>query len=211
MLRRNRRLREKLIRYLETGKQTVNCFRDGVRHYCEHGLEGLDAFARTTHHGESQCDRIRRLIEVELFEKSLMPESREDIMMLLEQLDLVINQSEEIIRQIVLERIVLPNDYLEDFGELGATCHRASQLVMDQALSGFEGETDIQTLGDRIDHLESEADQTEQAMVGRLFTSNLELAEKMLYRDLVRATARLGDLAEDAANMITVCRVKREI
>ena len=91
MLKRNRELRQRLKEYLSAGLKTIDSFKEGLHHYCAHGLEGLDAFAAATDRDESACDQLRRTIELELFSKSLMPESREDIMVLLEHVDLVMN------------------------------------------------------------------------------------------------------------------------
>ena len=211
MLKRNRELKALLKEYLNTGIQTVDCFRDGLLHYSVHGLEGLDDFALTTHREESTCDHLRRTIEAELFGKALMPESREDVMELLEHIDLIMNQAEDVLRQIVNQCIVLPTEYMSAYGELVGVCHETCTLLMQQTLSTFVGDTAAQVLGDRIEELESASDVLEQDMIRRLFRSDLSLAEKMHYRDLVSATSMMCDLAEDAANLITICRIKREI
>ena len=207
---RNRRVREKLLNYLETAIQAANCFRDGMGHCRAGRQEALAEAAALIHRHESQCDRIRRLIERELFEKSLLPEFREDILLLLEELDLVVNQLEDVLRQMVLQRLILPAEYRDAYQELAMLSHDACRVLFEQAVTAMENDAHVQELEDRVKMLEGSVDRCEQALVERLFASDLGLAEKLWYRELVSMTAAVSDLAEDVANRITIFRVKRE-
>ncbi len=210
LYRRNRELRGQLALYIEKARGVFGTFRDGLTHYGEHGSEGLESYVRLSHTDESECDRVRRQIERDLFAKSLLPEAREDIMSLLEHVDLVINQAEDVLRQIVLQRICLPPPFRQGYAELGRRCYQAAMTLMDQATAALGNELRSRDLGDAVKVCESQADQSEQSLVAALFASDLPLAEKLHYRDLVTLTAAMGDLAEDAANLITVFALKRE-
>ena len=86
MWKKNKLLMEQIQHYLDVAQETLDSFSEGLHHYAENGLD--DAFSRivdATHQKESTADGIRREIEVELFKKSLLPESREDLMLLLER------------------------------------------------------------------------------------------------------------------------------
>jgi uncharacterized protein len=211
MFRRNRELRRKLALYIEGARRVADTFRTGLHHYREHGLADLEQFARASHRDESECDRLRREVERDLFAKALLPESREDIMALLERLDLVVNQLEDVLRQILLQRIELP-DYAQDaYAELGERCHDATTVLLDQAAAALANDPRTRELGDAVKACESRVDQCEQQLVSTLFARpDLELARKLHLRDLVTMTAAISDLAEDAANLLTVFALKRE-
>jgi uncharacterized protein Yka (UPF0111/DUF47 family) len=210
LFRRNRELREQLGLYVDKARLVLDTFRDGVRHYLEHGTQGMERFARTSHTDESECDRIRRQVERDLFSKSLLPESREDIMALLEHVDLVVNQAEEVLRQILLQRILLSRPFQAAYADLSMCCHEAGMTLFDQAAAALRNDPRTRALGDAVKACESRTDQTEQQLVAALFASDLPLAEKLQYRDLVTMTAAIGDLAEDAANLLTVFALKRD-
>jgi len=210
LFRRNLELRRQLTAYVESAVRVADTFRAGLHHYRQHGLQDLDQFARLSHRDESECDRIRREIERDLFAKSLLPESREDVMALLEHLDLVINQLEDVLRQIVLQRIELP-DYVQDaYADLGEGCHQAAIVLLQQATAALGSDPRTRDLGDAVKACESRVDQREQQLVSALFASDLELARKLHFRDLVAMTAAISDLAEDAANLLTVFALKRD-
>jgi predicted phosphate transport protein (TIGR00153 family) len=210
LFRRNRELRQQLAVYVEKARLVAETFRDGLRHYRQHGLQDLDQFARVSHREESECDRLRRQVERDLFSKSLLPESREDIMGLLEHLDLVINQAEDVLRQIVLQRIELPLPFQDAYAELGERSYEAAAVLLEQAAAALANDPRTRELGDAVKACESRVDQSEQHLVAALFASDLELARKLHYRDLVTMTAEISDLAEDAANLLTVFALKRE-
>jgi predicted phosphate transport protein (TIGR00153 family) len=210
LFRLNRELRQQLAVYVEKARLVAETFRDGLRHYRQHGLQDLDQFARVSHREESECDRLRRQVERDLFAKSLLPESREDIMGLLEHLDLVINQAEDVLRQIVLQRIELPLPFQDAYAELGERSYEAAAVLLEQAAAALANDPRTRELGDAVKACESRVDQSEQHLVAALFASDLELARKLHYRDLVTMTAEISDLAEDAANLLTVFALKRE-
>jgi predicted phosphate transport protein (TIGR00153 family) len=210
-LKRNRALREKLGTYFSTGQTAIDTFLSGMTHFVGHGHVGLDEYARPSHRQESACDAIRFGIEQDLFEKSLMPALREDIMLLLEQVDHVINQCEDVLRQIHIQRVVMPEFLRDRLLELARLCHEAGAVLLKQGAASLEHDSHAKEHRDRIDTLESEADHLEQGMIADLFRSDLSLAEKMLVRDIISEVSHVADLAEDAANFIVVFRLKREI
>lgn len=210
LFHRNRELRQQLAIYLDKARLVADTFRDGLRHYRQHGLQELDQFAHVSHREESECDRVRRQVERDLFAKSLLPEAREDVMGLLEHVDLVINQAEDVLRQIVLQRIELPAPFQDDYADLGERCHEAMAVLLEQAAAALANDPRTRDLGDAVKACESRVDQSEQHLVSAVFASDLELARKLHFRDLVTMTAAIGDLAEDAANLLTVFALKRE-
>lgn len=210
LFRRNVELRRQLAVYVEKARLVADTFRDGLRHYRQDGLQDLDQFARASHRDESECDRVRREIERDLFAKSLLPESREDVMGLLEHMDLVVNQAEDVLRQIVLQRIELPTEFQDGYAELGERCYESLATLLEQAAAALANDPRTRELGDAVKACESRVDQCEQQLVSALFASDLELARKLHYRDLVIMTADVSDLAENAANLLTVFALKRE-
>ena len=210
LFRRNRELQRQLSVYVEKARLVADAFRDGLRHYRQDGLQDLDQFARASHREESECDCVRRGIERDLFAKSLLPESREDVMALLESMDLVINQAEDVLRQIVLQRIELPVAFQNAYADLGERCYEAAVVLLQQADAALANDPRTRELGDAVKACESRVDQREQQIVSDLFASDLDLARKLHYRDLVTMTAAISDLAEDAAHLLTVFALKRE-
>jgi len=210
-LRRNRQLREKLTSYFSTGQTAIDTFLAGMKYYVGNGPEGLTQYVSPSHQHESACDAIRFSIEEDLFEKSLMPAIREDIMLLLEEVDEMINQSEDVLRQIHIQLVTMPDFLVKRLGELSDVCHEACTILLKQGAAALEHDSHAKEYRNRIDALESKADRLEQTMLAELFRSDLPLGQKILARDVIVEVSHLADLAEDAADFIVVFRLKREI
>ncbi|MGC9053234.1 MAG: DUF47 family protein, partial [Candidatus Hydrogenedens sp.] len=73
--------------------------------------DDCDKWKETTsavHRAESKADDLRREIEYFIFERSLFPESRGDILALLEILDRIPNQVQQTVKMIVEQQIHIP-------------------------------------------------------------------------------------------------------
>ena len=78
--RKNKIIKARIEEYLVVANETLDIYREGMLHYLEHGIdEHFNTCMKRTHGSESKADDLRREIETALFEKSLLPESREDI------------------------------------------------------------------------------------------------------------------------------------
>lgn len=212
MWRKNKAILEKIRNYLKVSRSTVERFFEGLCHCIEHGRDTRFArFVDETHQLESDADTVRREIELTLFRKSLLPESREDIMLLLERFDEIPNQAEEILRTIQMEHLDLPpsvHEWVMELAKLGCeTLSQASEAV-ENALQSADRVTELTR---EIDGKESVGDHLEQKAVSEIFDSGAEIAVKILHRDLILKVGRLCDLAEDVAYFLKVFVAKRRI
>ena len=208
MFRKNRELQDKLVSYLTEAQDTLLIFRAGISDFVVAGLDGLDPFVAKVHAGESVCDTIRQQIEVDLFEKSLLPETREDLMVVMEELDKVVNQLESVVQNLQIERMELPEWLLKPYGELAALSSDCAEKVFQMAQEVILREGDPRRLAQQIGALESQSDVIEQRLVSELFKSDLTLAEKMFYRSALTRLAHIADRAEDVAVRLQVFLVK---
>jgi uncharacterized protein Yka (UPF0111/DUF47 family) len=62
-----------------------------------------------------------------------------------------------------------------------------------------------------VDEKESESDRVERDLLCRIFESDMELAEKLLLKDLVLMIGNISDRAEAAADRIGLVAIKRQI
>ncbi len=209
MLRRNRIIREKIVRYTSTAKEGLARFDTGISDYCENGEGEVEKWLRSVHKRESECDLLRREIEIDLFKKSLLPETREDLMNLLEALDMIINTAEASMRKIYVEHLKLPEELCQPMTRIAHVSVQAGILAMDMAVNALEDGKRAIELDREIDLLESTVDSIQQETLYNLFDSDMELAGKLMIRDIIEDVAQISDLAEDASSRIMVFLAKR--
>ena len=95
-------LEKQLFSYGEKAALCIQEFQRTFQAYAEtHDFKALQEDVERVHKAESEADDIRREVEDMMYTRALFPESRGDILGLLEALDSVPNQAEKVVRAIV--------------------------------------------------------------------------------------------------------------
>jgi predicted phosphate transport protein (TIGR00153 family) len=202
-----------LREYLDHWHACVGYLRDGMQTYLEEGPgEQVDYYYSQTDKAESRGDELRRGAETRLYSKALLPESRGDILGVLEALDVVINRIESVLRQIVIERLEVETWMRQSLSRLVTVSVESCECLHQAAYALLEGNDDpVAELADRIDRAESRCDHLEDELMGRIFASDLDLTRKLQLKDFVRRLGTISDLAEAAADRIHIASLKRRV
>ena len=94
----------------------------------------IDESFQKHHHGdflESEADRLRRTIEIQLYTQTLIPESRGDVLGLLENLDNIINLIEGVLWSFNKEKPDISENCREGYQELVTmTCEAVAAVEL---------------------------------------------------------------------------------
>lgn len=209
---RQKKVEEQIRRYCETVLKCVEAFQRAVhKHSRQPDPDDIGRSFQEVHKAESLADDIRRDVEVLMYSKALFPESRGDILGLLETMDRVPNHAEACVQRIYVEHIAVPEPYGEDIRKLADVCVRCVKAMVDSVQKVFSDYTGATVAVGKIDELETEADHIESALIERMFTSDMEGVQKLLLRDLVRHIAGICDRAENVGDRIRIIVAKRGI
>ncbi len=157
---------------------------------------------------ESVADDLRREIEHELYERALIPESRGDILGLLESVDKLPNTFESVCYQILQERIVFPEEFKNKFLDLIDKNVEAYKLIKKASLGFFYNKDISKDLQD-VDIKESESDSVERDLIESIFTSKLDKPDRILLKEIVVNIGNISDLALASADRLTIAVIKR--
>ena len=189
------------------------CEFQGALNQCieaDDGAAGREAFLKV-HNSESIADDIRREIEVLMYSKSLFPESRGDVLGLLETMDKVPNQAESVIRMIWNQHIAIPSDHSTDIMRLSDVCCKCVDSMLEAAGLLFKDYKNVSSAIASIDELESEADRIEGEIIEKIFSVEHDSIDKILLRDLVEKISGISDRAENVGDRIRIIAAKRSI
>ena len=198
--------------YCRTVLQCVEAFREAVLEHCDAPDHARikERFA-AVHRLESQADDIRREIEVLLYAKALFPESRGDILGLLEAMDKVPNRAEACVRKIYEENLAVPEEFESRVEELLDICCRCVGAMIEAVRKLFSDHVSAMAAVGKIDELETEADRIESGLKEAVFAADLDGVQKILLRDLIGVIADLCDRAETVGDRIGITVAKRGI
>jgi len=199
-------------RYLLKIDESINLFNETVEIYFRQGFsEKFREMIQSTHLEESTADDIRREIEVSFYEKSLIPESRADIMELLESTDRVLNKAQSVLYQIETQGMQIPAVMKEDFLRLIRNNISAYRSAIEGFNALFTDIKRVREMVEEVDRKESSSDRQERDLIRKIFASGCDKFEKILFKELVIEIGRISDLSEEVTDILNIVAVKRMI
>ena len=201
-----------LQRYCSEYGQCLDLFVSGITDYFDHGQhERLGEDVVRIHRSESKADDLLMELRTVLYGSSLFPESRGDILGLVELLDAVVNKAEATVRMPYHQYITIPSELTPNFKELVVTVRECTRVLRQAAELLFDKYYRAGSYYGKVDQIESQADGQEAELIEKIFQSDLETGEKMLLRDLTSSISDIADRAENASDRIQLILVKRKL
>jgi predicted phosphate transport protein (TIGR00153 family) len=211
-------LRKKLI----IGKQ-IDDFLDKVS---ESGLmfkQGMDAYLKANKESftrkieeitatEHQGDSLRRSVEEQLYAKTLIPESRGDVLELLESMDSLLDRFKGVLWQFEIEQPEIPPEFNEDFRELVLCVVETVEAIVRSSRAFFVNVFSVSDHIHKVSYWETQSDKISTKLQKNIFRrQDLQLSQKMQLRDLVRYVDKIADRAEDVADKLSIYIIKRSL
>ncbi len=210
--RKNAEVKRNICAYLDRLDECSQTFGTACRSYLENG-PGEDFYRKCTenHQSESAADDIRREIEQTLFERELLPESREDLLLLLETADRIPGAMQGALNILSLEKPAVPEYLRKDFSELVSVNTKIPSLVNEAISALMQDPGKTREIDLQVDRQESLSDRIQQQVLRSLFESDLSLAEKLQFKDLVRTIGSISDRCQETADLAGIIAIKRRI
>jgi len=201
-----------LDRYLAVVNDTLNEFSDAFSYLLEKGIdEHFKLLGSQTHQKESNADDLRRDIELLMYEKSLLPESRRDLLEVIEMIDKIPNRAESILSMHNSQQLELIDEIKEDMEELLKLSLATVNYVIQMTNACFKGDGDMTELARLIDNNESIGDHLERKMVEKIFSLKIDTGEKILQKDSVLQLGAICDLSETVKDKLVITNIKRSV
>ena len=209
--KRNRLLFDKIKEYISISDEAIERFSEAIITFLKDGQNAdFDLLMEKCSKLESSADSVLHGIETFLYKKSLLPESREDILLLFEKFDDIIDVTDELLRYIVNRRIIIPDFLKDDFQEMIKTSVQCYENSRDGVRDLLEKRKDLKKYIRVINEYESIVDDIESRMIRSLFSSDsVSDFDKILITDLITLAAKLSDSCENVADSISIINIKR--
>ncbi len=210
--RREKEVRTLIGEYFETTDKAVHEFEIGVRCYFDKGgCEEFRDIDRRIHAAESRADDLLRQIEKMLYSRSLLPESRGDLLGLLEHFDKMPNLAETISFMLDTQQVSVPEVYLPEMRKLIEVNVEAYRLVRKTVDKLFTSPETVGEAVEPVDAKESESDRLEGKLIRAVFSSDLDGCEQIMLRELIQLIGDISDSAENVAGRLEIISLKKRI
>ena len=211
-INKQKKIETQITQYNQQVASCMDVFRQALQQCCDNtDREAIKTSFEKVHKAESLADDIRREIEVMMYSKSLFPESRGDIMGLLETMDKVPNQAESAIRMIWNQYVTIPEKHSPEILNLVDVCCRAVDAMVESAEKLFSDFTNAAVAVGKIDELESEGDRIEATLIEQVFSEKVDSVSTIVFRDFIKCVVQISDRAENVGDKIRIIVAKRTI
>ncbi|HCE42920.1 MAG TPA: hypothetical protein DET40_05185 [Lentisphaeria bacterium] len=212
LFKKNKDLLEQYTKYLELCAETLDIFRKAIAYSFENGLnEHFEVLAGKVHAMESDADDIRRQIERTMYEQSLLPESREDLLDIIERIDMVPNCADHLATLMTLQRTPINPALKSEIMELLDLAIESFKYTKEAAVDCFLKMEKVKGLKILIDNNESLGDKLEHKMIRTVFAENTGTGEKIIQKDMINQVGEICNLCEHVMDRIVICSIKRQL
>lgn len=207
---RTKQLEHQIDSFFDKVSEASVIFRLGVRVYLREGhTEEFTMRVERVIELESEADVLRRDIEKQLYSNTLIPDSRGDVLGLIETVDQLLSEFEDTLLAFSIEKPIIPEELRTGYRKL---TNMVVKAVDELALSGrafFRSPHDVPAYNHKVILYEKEADKISINLKVDLFDTDLDLSSKIHLREFVDRIDGIADLAEDVADRLTIYAIKR--
>ncbi|NIS68189.1 MAG: DUF47 family protein, partial [Proteobacteria bacterium] len=212
LFKKEQQVEQLLYRYLDNLKMVQENFQNAMNLYFKKDLcDEFGFLIEQAHKVESKADDIRNEIETLMYAKALIPESRGDILGLLESIDRIPGVFQVILYMIQTQRLNTPDFLALDIKELIRVSLECCDLLVKQIEALFKKSKDIQSLVSSIDNNESHCDHIERRIITRIFDSDLDPFQKLQLKEMVIQLGEISDQADRVSRRVYIISTKRRV
>ena len=198
--------------FLDKVSEAGILFKQGVEAYLSDHIESfetkIDDIIETEHDG----DALRRNLEEALYVQTLIPESRSDVLELLENMDALLDRFKGALWKFNIERPMVTPELKDDFRELAGIVVEAVEAIVRSSRAFFKDLSSVADHIHKVPYWESQSDKIASKLQQRIFRQEtFSLSEKLQLRDFVKHIDKIADRAEDVSDKLRIYVIKRTL
>jgi len=212
LLSRTKRLEIQIEEFLDKVTESTELFSIAFKVYLAEGVDTqFEEFMNKIQATEREGDELRRQIETELYERTLIPDLRSDVIWLIENMDKLTNTCKANLFRLSIQQPEIPDKLRATYIELIDITIDCVDKVVFTARNFFEDHESVADLAKEVALLETKADEVSSPLQRRIFDSDLDLSQKMQLRYFVEHFDELANQSEDIADQLAISAIKRRI
>jgi predicted phosphate transport protein (TIGR00153 family) len=209
LFKKTKLLEAQIEEYLDCVVRGALLFRQGVKYYLGNQIDDFEARLNDLDNLESHGDQLRRQIETSLYEHTLIPESRGDVLGLLESTDAVLNTMDETLMQFSVEIPEIIPELHQMYIELAEISTAAVEAMVLAIRSYFRDLTGVRDHINKVQFYENESDKIARKIKRIVFRKDLRLSHKIHMRYFAYHIENIADEAEDVTDRLAIATIKR--
>ncbi len=210
LFKKTKELETQIDEYLDCVVRGALLFQQGVKYYLEGRQDDFETRLKDLDELESHGDRLRRMVESKLYEQTLIPESRGDVLGLLESTDTVLNTMSETLLQFSVEIPTILEELHPLYVELAEISSSAVEAMVSAIRAYFRDLTAVRDHINKVQFYENETDKVAEKIKRIVFRKEeLKLSSKIHMRYFAYHIENIADEAEDVCDRLAIATIKR--
>ncbi len=207
-----KQLEREIDQFVDILSEVGLVFKSIVSLYLNEGYsDKFDEMVKQVSGMESRADKITKEVERTLYEETLIPDARSDVLRLLEHMDELIGMYQGNCYHFSIQKPDFPKDFHKDLINLSDTAVNCVESLCLTVRSFFRDIKSVRDNAHKVTFYEKESDMQFSSLARKIFDSDMPLDQKMHLRYFVEKIDRICDQAEDIADEIQIYAIKRSI
>ena len=186
-------------------------FRKGLENYLNHDKVEFEERLNTVSENERKADELRLNVEKQLYLHTLIPESRGDVLAILENSDQVMDDLKETLQLFSIEFPDIPSELNSMFLELADSSIDAVESLIKGIRAFFKDIASINDYIHKVIFFERECDKIAVNIKKEIFNADISLSQKMHLRFVTQQIENISDSAENVCDRLAIYAIKRQI
>lgn len=209
---RTGRLISEIDEFIDKVSQAAMVIERSFLHYLDSGPDDdLSEKVKQILEIEKRADELRRNVANVMYTNMLMPDTRGDVLNLLNQVDIILDDCVHMLVELSMERPDLPQEVIGGFRAMMGEVAEAIQAMLRGARAYFKDPNAVRDHVHKIDFHDKEATAIGLRAGKAMFDSELPLERKQQLRDWFTKVRELASHANDIGDQLAILAVKRSI
>ena len=209
---KTKQLEQEIDQFVDIVSEVGLIFKKAIPTFLSEGASNqFERMVKQVSEMESKADKITKEVERSLYEETLIPDARSDVLRLLEHLDVLIGMYQGNCYRFSIQKPNFPREFHEDLINVTKTVVNCVESLCLTVRSFFRDISTVRDNAHKVTFYEKESDKQFSSLAHKIFESNLPLVQKIHLQYFVERIDRICDQAEDIADEIQIYTIKRTI
>lgn len=199
---------QKIEQFIDITREASLHFQKALSFYLDGRLLDFDERMAIITESESDADFLKKDIEGRLYVQTLIPESRGDVLQILETMDKITNNIKNITKNFSIECPQVPDNIAAGMKELSLITDKAIESLAFLVRAYFSNPIGLRDHLHLVKYYERDADVLSEKIKRDIFSLDVYLSNKLQLKDFVSSIDNLADVALNVADHINIAASK---
>jgi len=208
LFRKTDELIQKIEQFIELTREASLHFQKALSFYLDGRLSEFEERMTIITGAESNADFLKKDIEAKLHVQTLIPESRGDVLQILETMDKITNNIKGTVKNFSIERPEIPDNIAAGMKELALVTDKAVESLVFLVRAYFSNQAGLRDHVHLVKYYERDADTLSEKIKRDIFSLDVYLSNKLQLKDFVSSIDSLADVALNVADYVNIAASK---